>query len=658
MEVKMKANHIIFIENRNQVLWIKETTFYDPNMTLVALTADALQSLEEFHYPCYSISEITDTYALVQEEDKYISELLRLTEEIETYIGEHYPSAQFEGPGFLSGNYYTLQYSISAIAKRAYLMREAIRFFSPNCVTAFQGVVIDWFVDDGYITNPWDEILDFFAKEYNFKIKFIQINPEKNSEMSPEKRKRPISRYIKYPFIYIMRIKRKITDSFFLILSKKERLLEEYNGLKILFMTQISSEWRPAVNLFGANKNIKIFEVEPISLKKHQWWSTICSSTVRSIFSHDRYELDVESPEFNTQESKDLVHLFEQWLTERQEPPIILVQGMNLFPSLIPQIKTMIIQGPEIIRYSDKFAKTILKKVHPHVACFFCITLLYERRFAFQCEKNNVPVVCYQHGGIGYNVQIQPKNEGLDPACADFVLSYGVENPRTNAIFPVKAKFIPIGSARIEKMLQKNTFYKKMDCKLKILWIAEESSNNTRYTTITEDTKRYKIQKDCLILLSKNKANHIIYRPFRFQLFKDGTSTWIKNENNLSLTIDSDTPLEELIINSDVVIVDISSMTTWGEVLCMKKPMILYFDPLQSPLAPFFIPDLEGACCWCKSDKELLIAINSLITNPETFLSELKRKDTTLFIKKYILRNGNCANNVCSFLNSLRKIDK
>ena len=654
----MKANHIIFVENRNQVLWIKETTFYDSDMMLVALTADALQALEEFQYPCYSISEITDTYALVQEEDKYISELLRLTEEIETYLGEHYPSAQFEGPGFLSGDYYTLQYSISAIAKRAYLMREAIRFFCPNRVTAFQGEVIDWFVDDGYIANPWDEILDFFAKEYNFKINFILINPEKNSEINPEKRKRPISRYVKYPFISIIRIKREITDSISQILSKKETRLEEYNGLKIVFMTQISSEWRPAVNLFGANKHIKIFEVEPIRFKKDQWWSTICSSSIKSVFSHEKYELIVESPVFNAQESKDLIHHFEQWLKERQEPPKILVLGMNIFPALIPQIKTMIIQGPEITRYSDKLAKSILKKIEPQIACFSCITILYERRFAFQCEKNNVPVVCYQHGGIGYNVQIQPKNEGLDPACSDFVLSYGVENPRTNAIFPVKAKFIPIGSSRIEKMLQKSTFLKKMDCKLNILWIAEESSNNTRYATITEDIKRYKIQKDCLTILSKNKANHIIYRPFGFQLFKDGTSTWIKNENIPSLKIDSDTPLDELIVNSDVVIVDISSMTTWGEVLCLKKPMILYFDPLQTPLAPFFIPDLESACCWCKSDKELFIAINSLITNSETFLSELKTKDTTSFIKKYILHNGNSANNVCSFLNSLRQNDR
>ena len=87
----------------------------------------------------------------------------------------------------------------------------------------------------------------------------------------------------------------------------------------------------------------------------------------------------------------------------------------------------------------------------------------------------------------------------------------------------------------------------------------------------------------------------------------------------------------------------------------MNKPMILYCNPQQTPLANYFIPDLESVCCLCKTEDELLIVVNHLITNPDVFLSELKCKDTSSFIKKYILHTRNCAYNVCSFLNSLRK---
>ena len=552
----MKALHLVFIDNRDQVFWIKETDFYDPQMTLLALTADALQSLEELHYPCCSISDITDTYPLVQAEEQYIKDIVGLAKEIETYIGQRYPPAQFEGPGFLSGNYYTLQYSISAIAKRAFLMREAIRFFSPDLVTAFQEEVNEWFVDDGYNKNPWDNILEFFSEEYIFPINFIRI--------STEKRTQSLRLYRNRFFDYIPIIMKKIINSCF-IFSKKVTLPGEYNGLSVLFVNSIGYDWGPVLKLFKSNKKIKSFKLEQITLKKNQWWSTICGSSIEQLFSSDKCELSIESPVFHTQESKDLELLFEQWLKERQESPKILVLEMNLFPFLIPQIKTMIIQGPEIIRYSDKLAKLILKKVHPHIACFSIVTLLYERRFVFQCEKLGIPTIVYTHG-FGDNLWIQPKNEGLDQACVDYVLQYGEGiSPRSNAIFPIKAKFISVGSARIEQMIQnKKLFFPRMDKKLKILWIADTTTKNTYFASLTEDTKRYKLQKECLNLLSKNEKNHVIYRPLIFQISYDGTSMWINNENNPSMLIDPYTPLQDLIVKSDVVILDITSPTTWG----------------------------------------------------------------------------------------------
>jgi hypothetical protein len=619
-------------------------------MIFVALTADALQSLEEFCYPCYPISDIANTYPLVQEEEKYTRDIFLLLQEIENYIGQRYLPAKFEGPGFLSGSYCSPQYAITAIAKRAYLMREAICFLSPSIVTAFNGEINEWFAGYGYEKNPWLDTLEIFSKEYQYKLNFVLINVNESQKYPDYQEGCFFLRCISYPTRHIKNIFNKMTCKFFNF-KKTETLSKEYNGLRVIFANTTCYDWGPVLKLFETNKKINSFLFELPALTEH-WGTAASNSSLKEIFSNNEYKLNVESPVFKVQESKYLEQLFVQWLKERPHPPKIIVLGIDIFPFLVKRIKKMVIEGPEIIRYTDKISLSALKIVKPHAACFFSIIYLPERRFAYQCEKLGIPVVVYHHG-FGYNVKIQPPDEGTDQASADYILSYGKgTDPRSNLIFPNKAKFIPVGSARIENMGQ-FSFYKNGDDKCEILWIAETTTHNTWNGTLTEDTNRFKIQKKCLNTLSKNEKNHVIYRPLKVQLFNDGTSSWIKNERNPCISIDSFTPLGELIVNSDIIILDISSPNTWAEVINLNKPMILYYDLRQSPLTQDFIPDLEQACHWCKTENELYITINRLVGDREKFLDELRSIDTTEFKKKYLLHKGRCAQRVCSFLNEV-----
>ena len=646
--IKDESCHLVLLEDHNQVFWMRDTRFYHPGMTLVAITADALQALEELNYPCSAVSDITDTKPLVPVEERYVKEIFSLSVEIENYLTGRIPEIRIDGPGFLSGNFYFLQYSVSSIAKRAYILREIIEAFSPSQVTAFRMDVVLWFKSYGYTSNPWDDVLDQFSKEYGFSLSFLQ-QPQKISARSLKEADKPL---IERLVILFQSIRNRLSHLFIRSPGLNKRL-KRSDGIRLLMNEHAKLyDWGPVLSILQQDEKNSVYELEQCMLHNH-WWSRTFVPVVHQLSPPVRYTLSVRSDPPMSDPGEKVEKFFDEWASGRENPPEVIVLGFDLYPYLITQIKQLFLTGIGIVQGSDRVITEVLDKIQPDLVCVFNITQLSDRRLAYLCEKKGIPVLCYQHG-FGYNFQIQPKDEGCDQVCAPYILSYGTgNNPRENPLFPVKSEYIPVGSARIEEMLQIPGQGTRERGAITIVWIADLSTGNTHVGTLTEDTRRYGIQKRCLELLSSIQDVKIVYRPLALQVSHDGTSRWVTNKNYAHMVVDAYTPLEELISTSDLVIIDASSPTTWGEVLGLKKPFILYCDPGQTPIKETGIPDLQKVCRWCRSEEELIDSIMDLSPDPRGFISKMESVDTDFFLKKYILHEGDCAERVCSFIVSL-----
>jgi hypothetical protein len=212
--------------------------------------------------------------------------------------------------------------------------------------------------------------------------------------------------------------------------------------------------------------------------------------------------------------------------------------------------------------------------------------------------------VCYQHG-FGYGVQIMPKDEQIETVHANYFLTYGSGiKPRSKPAFPQRARFVPVGSARIEQMIveSRNLIPKNRGpAELNILWLAEGSDRNTLTASLMEDTLRYQQEVKALTKLGSAENLQVVYRPYAYAMQWDGITRWLERTRPPSIRKDVKQPLNHLIEKSDVAFVLTSSPTVWAEVIGLGKPMVLFCDPLQTPLVPEFENDLDEVCVWCKS---------------------------------------------------------
>jgi hypothetical protein len=644
-----KAPHLVFVEDRNQAYWIKKTGFFTiGQQVIVAVSADAQQALEEYGITCTPIGTVAGSLFLSHDEERYIRDLYRLVQEIDDYIGQKSSCDIPAGPaGVLVSNYYVLQYTISAIAKRFLLMKAAILYYAPEKITVFGGYLDDWFSGYNYRKNPWIDCLGYLSRECQFEMECLQIPLETYGCASRG--------YSERLFHLIGKSIRRIRRGFGK-LNRFDTLDFQYDGLRLVFIDSEGYDWEPVIDLLKTNRNIHISRFNTRLINNRFWWSTAFTVSYQKSTGKTGFHRDTHRIGLDEGCDRDAVAFFQSWMKTRASPPEILISGYNVFPFLIPQIKEILTLGHTMIRTSDVVAQDIITRIRPHAICFFNITNLSEKRLSIQCSQAGIPVVCYQHG-FGYNVEIQPKDEGNDQAYADYFLAYGTgSNPRNNPLFPVKARFVPVGSARIERIIKevRNPAGLSEDL-MNILWIAETTTKNTHVATLTEDTKRYRIQKRCLEVLSAHEHVRVVYRPLPDQVSHDGTSCWIRRMRIPTLSTDSSSLLEDLINNCNLVISDISSPTTWAEVIGLKKPLILFCDPLQTLITDAFALDLEKVCIWCKSEEELYAAIDQLVTDPGRMYADIQDKETDTFIEKYILHKGSCALETCRFLRSLKK---
>lgn len=640
------VDHLVFLEDRAQVQRIRRCGLEDAGTRTVALTADALEALEGSGLPHEPVSAFADLHPLALAEERLNVEILCLAQEIEDFIGQRYSHARLEGPGFLSGQGYTIQLTAAALVGRAHLMRETIRMLSPRRVSVFEGRIDPILQGDGYRRNPWLDLVREFCEGCGIKWEAIALPGDlRPTDSGPW---RATSGLCQKGMRFLHRIRSSHLDL--------PIVRDGLSGLRLLLADGPGFDWEPVFRALRSVPGVERFSLKGSFGDKREWTFSY-QPELRRPGQYRGCRPRLGSLEGDPAEGQTLGNLFDDWLRQRVTPPQLEVLGMNLFTVLIPHLKSVAPISLGIARQTDRTARWAIERVRPHAVCFSAMTSLAAKRLAFHARLQGIPVICYQHGG-GYGTHLLASYEQNELAHADFFLTYGAGiQPRSHSILPVRSRCVPVGSSRIAwGMVHANGHPFRKGRAIQVLWVAEYSTRNTYGSPfLVEDTRRYLLQRRCLQRLTNAPGLKVTYRPHPTISEWDGTSRWLKRARLQSIRTDLVHPLDQLIRSADIVITDTSSGTVWNEVLALQKPLVLYCDPLQTRLAPQVAASLEKACHWRKTEEALLDTVEKLAQEGRRFLQGLDRKDASVFVRDYVLhldREG-CAQRVVQFLNTL-----
>lgn len=634
--------HLVFLDDRAQARWAHEHLALDAQTRLVGVTAEALQALEDEDLPHDAVSALADTRQLGPASIDFNRDSFALAIEIETYLAQRHPAVRFDGPGFLSGQGYHLQHAVASIATRALLMRDSIRACSPTEVTVLTTEIDPWFAGEGYVRDPWLEVVEDLAREREIRLQVVVCPPEAPG--------RPPGRWSAVPG-RALRYMRRVAVSRARLTRQQVRDLA---GMRLLMADHVGNDWEPVLGALWPGREVDCFRITGRFVDGRAW-TYYYEASLAHLWRPKTQALAGAMPQADDAEARTLVDLFEAWV--RQRAPKLEVLNMQLFPALAPLLRAMAAGSPALARHADAIARQALDLARPQVVCFVGMASLAAKRLAYQCRQRAIPVVCYQHGGV-YGTHRSPGVEQIGTPDADYFLTYGTGiRPGVQPTFPIRAKFIPVGSARVEMMRARRApAAPRSGQPIQVLWVSEASTHNTVGGPYqVEDTERYLRQKLCLEQLSQAEGLRVTFRPFVVHLPWQGTPRWLERQHLPRVRMDAASPLEALVRAHDVVCIDTHSNTTWNEVLAARKPLILYCDPRQSLLRPHFMADLEKACCWCQSAEALLAAVRRLAGDGPAFLAELLQIDSTPFVRNYVLHcdDGQSAARVLAVLRKL-----
>jgi hypothetical protein len=628
------TDRVIFVESPAQAAAIVAAAL--PGRC-VALTAEAAQAFEELGHACDAVCKFTDTYALADIDEQLTIDVAAAMRDLELFVGERVPSVRFEGPGIFYGQAYSVQYSVGALLKRLYLMRAAIDALKPPAVLAYTQPIDPWFAADGYRENPWTGPLRALAASRGIELE-LQPGP-------PIRDARPTLRRGNWLGRLMGRIRAELQR---LIPKEVPPMAGRLDGLRILMVDLVAFDWVQTVKVLTSASNVDCYVVES-SLDRVSNSRSSFTGALRRI-GGAREAIDLPAPFSPPDEDARLVEAIDAWCAA--QPTRLSFMGFEMLEAIRPHLHALAKYAPALIRRTDALAERLLDITRPHALCFFSIGNLADLRLAQAARKRGIPNVTYQHG-FAYGVQIMAKDEFTDPMNADYFLVYGRGiRPRDNPAFQVRAKYVPVGSARIEEMVR-SMRRSRMRGDLRVLWIAETSTRNTLTPSLTEDTRRYFAQQRCFETLAGASGVRLTYRPYRHSYDYEGTQRWLNSRRLPNVRTDIGSRLEYLIAASDVVICEASSPTTWIEVLALGVPMILLCDPRQTLLVPDFERDLTTACLWCRSHDELLSTVARLRDDRDRLLAELRAIDATRFVRDYAIDRGDCAAHAAAFLSQV-----
>jgi hypothetical protein len=625
---------LIFVETPEQAAAIAARGLPDH---CVALTAEAAQAFDELSHAYDPVSQFTDTYAIADVDEHLTVDVAEAMRELEQFVCERVPSVCFDGPGIFYGQAYSVQYGVGAILKRLHLMRAAIDALKPSTVLAYTRPIDVWFAQDGYERNPWIAPLEKLALDRGISLE-LESGPAQRDSRPPMRRGNLWGR--------IMGKLR--AESRRLLPRPVPREAGDLHGLRLLLVDVVAFDWIQTVKVLTSAKGVECFvagsALDPVSDIRASFTGTIgrVGGKVETV-----HVAETQGP---ADEEEKLAQAIDEWC--QNHPGRLQYLGFDLLDPMRLHLRALARFGPAAIRRTDALAARFLDIARPHALCFFSIGNIAAMRLAHIARGRGIPNVTYQHG-FAYGVQIMAKDEFTDPMNADYFLVYGRGiRPRTNAAFPVRARYVPVGSARIEEMVR-TVKRRASRGDLRVLWIAETSTRNTLAPSLTEDTRRYVAQRRCFEKLAQSAGTRVTYRPYRHSFDFEGTQRWLAARNLANFSMDIGTRLEYLIASHDVVICETSSPTTWIEVLALGVPMILFCDPRQTLLVPEFERDLTTACHWSRDHDALFAAVSRLVDDREKFLTELRAIDARRFVSDYALDRGDCAARAAAFLSQV-----
>ena len=656
-------SHLWFVENRSQAKWIRDSAQEVVDGTVVALTAEALQALQEFGVKHRAVSEFADTRPIATANQQLIVDCLDLLKEIETYILSHYGSSRTTDKGFLTSNFYWMQYVLTILITRAHLMQETIRVCTPDTVSMFkvEGDT-DYAIKTSHAWYPsltMSNLLQQLASQYKFQldIRSYKFN-----------RSYWINRYLLYSFLHHIRripgrlrrmMARWIAHLEYLSLGDTNNTSTDERHL-LLIVGGLNHEWRAITSLSRDTQGYVLNWADNANLSGdsgHNGWCMGYDSKLDQFGGQSSIELTFDPYHLDRKEIDSVTVLCESWTNKYHENNKIHFRGLDLVDDLIDVVKPIAARSLSLCRYMDDVVVNVLDSAAPDVVCFQGVVHMADKRMASACKERGIPTVGIQHGGsvgthMSHSVDIN------DWSCCDYYLTYGAGiKVQPNPILPQQASLVSVGSTDIEQRIKTNNLEKHGDnnC-IKVLWISEKSFGNTiGHHYFPEDTKRYLLQQQCLTILNNSDDIEVTFRPFRTNEETIGTVRWIDSGEYTETKVDINSTLDELMETSDVIITDNAASTVWNEAIAFGKPLILFCDPQQTLLMPHFAADLEGACLWCKTESELVSAVQRLSNTGSDFLSGLRQTDTSSYLENYVLyrNDGYSKQRALDFLKAL-----
>ena len=668
--------HLVLVETSAQAIWIKGGLELDPQTKLVAVSAEAMQTLEELGLPHTAIADYSDTALITSEYDRLVSDTYGLVQDLESFIMNRSPDVRLEGPGFLTGQvYYIACIAVPSLATRTVLINDVVQACSPTQVSICSDAMAPWFMDENTRHNPLINVLDDLSLVHGFRLNVLDNKTSSELVSAPKGSTNISTRFWSRAYRYALR-RRRIAQALVAecIQSRPKIDYSMLDGMRLLFVGGINTELKELGDILRNARQTKQYLIgwsnilsTSLLSSMHSYgrvassasmWGVCLSSTVRDLSSGTNHEIDAAVPSNRDGEARTMLRLFDLWLATQESQPIIEISGINLFPALEQHLRRLVATGPSLARHTDSVADQVLSISQPDAVCFPGIIHLSDKRLAYKCYKLDIPVLGVQHGGTIGTVK-HVGCEYNDLGVADFYLTYGdgiriAKNP----VMPTRAKLIPVGSRSLERRVAgtRLSSTRNLSRIIKVLWLSDTSFGNTRTHEFRgEETARYRLQKKCLDILLSGTNLRVTFRPLAGFSHYLGTASWLAGQGYHRVCVDEHTSLDDLLTAADVVISDSASSSVWNESIAFKTPVILYCDPSCTPLRSHFAPDVEEAFHWCKNEDEFVAAMRRLVTEGAEFVVELNKTDTSRFLEKYVLHrdDGRCEHRVISFLNSL-----
>jgi hypothetical protein len=614
----MTRPSILFIEDQAQADAVAATPEATSNDTIIAMTAEACEALARRGIDCVPVGHLADVRRLTPGLHKALmTSCWSLCRALDDRLRDAFPIFAADGPGLLAANVYSIQYAMTALLTRFFLMREAVRSLRPaGCRFPPDSIHVS-FDGQGYDENPWTSSLKQWLVDQGIPWRPVgftspPIRSPRDSQAPSPGPATPTPAPLPAP--------RAAAD-----------------GFRLLLLDTAGYDWEPVVRRLTEDPSSQALIFESRTLHADTV-PPVIHSRVRDLLS-GRWRLYEKRSETQIPDHDDLVIRIDRWCREGDLFDPLGDIDASVWQPLVPYLAHRAAQACATVDLMNELANDILDDFQPDAVGMIGTVNAFAKRLCWHCLRRGVPTVMYQHGGSYGTCIDAPHLLGGFQDC-DYFLSYGPGiRPPDEPDWDLRATFVSVGSTRCEAMTaRRGTERRPGPCRA--LWIGGTSHRNTIGGFMAvEDTERYEMVSECLQALSAGRNLHVRYRPFPPTLGRaaDGVRCRLERNPLPGVVIDAESPLVELAADADIILTDIHCNTTWDEAAVLGKPLILFCDPDQTALFEPFQRDVDRTFCWCRTRDEMLNACRRLALDPGHTIADLAQRNRTDYLRHYVL---------------------